>query len=216
MLAVPCFETASAALEAEAALIAHELSDEDHGFRVAVEEMDCEAVMMTAESTARVVGALAAVPNGVFEMNRKIDGLVEYSRNLGVVRTEGETVVLTFASRSGLESRLDASTRELDALSRILNGETRHYNRYPGWEFAPRSVLRDAYVKAYREITGEDAIVNVIHAGLECGVIYSHIPDMDIISIAPTLHDLHSPDESLELASVEVFWNTIVRLLEIL
>ena len=216
MLAVPCFETASAALEAESALIAHELSDEDHGFRVAVEEMDGEAVMMTAESTARVVGALAAVPNGVFEMNRKIDGLVEYSRNLGVVRTEGETVVLTFASRSGLESRLDASTRELDALSRILNGETRHYNRYPGWEFAPRSVLRDAYVKAYREITGEDAIVNVIHAGLECGVIYSHIPDMDIISIAPTLHDLHSPDESLELASVEVFWNTIVRLLEIL
>lgn len=216
VLAVPNFDKASELLSAEAALIAQELVEEDRSFCVTVEDAEAEPFMMTKDATSRVVAVLAAAPNGVFEMNRNISGLVEYSRNLGVVRTEGDAVELVFASRSALESRLDASTRELDALARVVAATTRHYSRYPGWEFAPKSELREAYVKAYRDVTGEDAIVNVIHAGLECGIIYSHIPDMDIISIAPTLHDLHSPDESLELPTVEIFWKTIVRLVEIL
>ena len=216
VLAVPNFDKASELLSAEAALIAQELVEEDRSFCVTVEDAEAEPFMMTKDATSRVVAVLAAAPNGVFEMNRNISGLVEYSRNLGVVRTEGDAVELVFASRSALESRLDASTRELDALARVVAATTRHYSRYPGWEFAPKSELREAYVKAYRDVTGEDAIVNVIHAGLECGIIYSHIPDMDITSIAPTLHDLHSPDESLELPTVEIFWKTIVRLVEIL
>ena len=216
LLAVSDAEAASELLSAQAEEIAKELVKEDQGFCVTVEDAEPEAVMLTQESTARAVAVLAAVPNGVFEMNREIKGLVEFSRNLGVVRTENDALEFVFASRSAMENRLDASTREIDALAKVLGGTTKHYSRYPGWNFAPNSDLREAYIKAYRDVTGESATVNVIHAGLECGIIYSNLPDMDIISISPTLHDLHSPDESLELDSVEVFWKTIVRLLQIL
>ena len=114
-----------------------------------------------------------------------------------------------------MESRLDASTRELDALAAVVGCKTRHYNRYPGWNFAPVSSERDAYLAAYRAVTGSDAVVNVIHAGLECGIIYSNIPDMDIISIGPTMYDIHSPNEALDLSSFEIFWKTIEQLIRV-
>ncbi len=216
VLAASDFEQAESILADEAALIAKELVSSDRGFCLTVEDAEETAVMLSRESTARVVSVLAAIPNGVFEMHPEIKGLVEYSRNLGVVHTEDDAVDFVFASRSSIESRLDASTRELDAVAAVIGAKTRHYSRYPGWSYAAKSELRDAYLKAYRDVTGDEASVNVIHAGLECGIIYSHIPDMDIISIAPTLHDLHSPNESLDLGTVEVFWRTIVRLIEIL
>ena len=207
---------AADALAAEAERIACELVAEDRGFSLTVEDADAEAVMLTGGCTAKVVAILAASANGVFEMSRNVKGLVEFSRNLGVVRTSSDAMEFVFAARSAIESRLDASIREIDAICEVVGGTTRHHSRYPGWDFAPESALREAYIKAYRDVTGEEAKVNVIHAGLECGIIFSHLPDMDIISVGPNLHDLHSPDEALELDSVEVFWKTVVRLLEIL
>ena len=216
LIAVPDAQTAADALAEQAELIARELVLEDRGFSVTGEDADAEAVMLTRGCTAKAVAILAASANGVFEMSRNVKGLVEFSRNLGVVRTSSDAMEFVFAARSAIESRLDASIREIDALSEVVGGTAHHHSRYPGWDFAPESALREAYIKAYRDVTGEEARVNVIHAGLECGIIFSHLPDMDIISVGPNLHDLHSPDESLELDSVEVFWKTIVRLLEVL
>jgi dipeptidase D len=101
----------------------------------------------------------------------------------------------------------------LDALARLTGCATRHYSRYPGRNFAPTSALRDAYRNAYAAVTGKTAGVNVIHAGLECGIIYSKKPGMDIISIGPDMQDIHSPKEKLDLSSVEVFWHTLVELI---
>ena len=216
LLAVTDAEAVTAAIEEQAEQIARELVSEDRGFTVTVEDSAPEAVMLTRVCTARAVALLAASANGVFEMSRNVSGLVEFSRNLGVVRTLSDAMEFVFAARSAIESRLDASICEIDALAEVLGATTRHHSRYPGWDFAPTSDLREAYIKAYRDVTGETAKVNVIHAGLECGIIYSHLPDMDIISVGPNLHDLHSPDESLELDSVETFWKTVVRLLQIL
>jgi dipeptidase D len=141
---------------------------------------------------------------------------VEFSRNLGVIRTEGNQVTLVFSARSGMESRLDASIAELDMLATVTGCTTRHHSRYPGWSFAEVSPLRNAYTKAYELVTGEKALVNVIHAGLECGVIFSKVPDMDMISVGPTMHDIHSPNEVLELTATETFWKTVEKLVEIL
>jgi dipeptidase D len=115
-----------------------------------------------------------------------------------------------------MEGRLDATVRELDALGAALGCKTKHHSRYPGWSYAPESAVRDAYLSAYRDVTGEAGRVEVIHAGLECGIIYSHIPDMDMISVGPTMHDIHSPAERLDLSSVETFWKTLERVVEIL
>lgn len=197
-----------------AAEIARELGSADRGFTFVCETSEGDAVMSSREDTEHLVALLACAANGVLEMSRDVAGLVEYSRNLGVIRTEGDAVHVVFSSRSSIESRLDASIRELDALAAVTGCTTHHHSRYPGWEYAPTSALRDAYAAAYAKVTGKDAIVNVIHAGLECGIIYSRMPDMDIISVGPTMRDIHSPDEALDLAATEIFWKTVVQLLK--
>ena len=199
-------------------MIRGELVREDAGFSVSLEEVSNPNTMLSDEDSARAIAILSCAANGVLAMNKDEQGLVEYSRNLGVVRTDAETgeITFVFSSRSATESRLDASIAELDALAAITGCRTHHHSRYPGWRYAPASAVRDAYMEAYRDVTGEDARIEVIHAGLECGIIYSKLPDMDIISIGPAMYDIHSPMERLDLASVEVFWRTVVRVVEIL
>mgnify|MGYP003304557490 CR=1 FL=1 len=157
---------------------------------------------------------LAAVDNGVKEMNYNIKGLPEWSRNLGVITTEGNEVELTFSSRSAIESRLDASIDELDTLALITGCTAKHYSRYPGWQYAKVSPLRDKYIMAAREVLGVEPKVFAIHAGLECGVIKSHLPDMDIIAIGPEAGKIHTPDEYLDLASFERLFKLVERMLK--
>lgn len=203
-------------LQQTASEIAAELAGDDKGFFVTVTPTAAPDGMFSATDTAQLIAILATVDNGVKEMNYNIKSLPEWSRNLGVITTEGNTVELTFSSRSAIESRLDASIDELDALARITGCVTKHYSRYPGWDYAPVSPLRDLYARAYREITGKDAVVDVIHAGLECGIIASKLPGLDVISVGPDMRDVHSPDERLNLSSVETFWQTIEKLIELM
>ena len=205
-----------ALLQQTAKDISAELVGDDKGFVVVVEPTKAPESMFSATDSAQLIALLAAVDNGVKEMNYNIKGLPEWSRNLGVITTEGNVVELTFSSRSAIESRLDASVDELDAFAAITGCTTKHYSRYPGWDYAPVSELRDLYARAYREITGKDAVVDVIHAGLECGIIVSKLPGLDVISVGPDMRDVHSPDERLNLASVEVFWKTIEKLIEMI
>jgi dipeptidase D len=214
VLATECFDDLTDALMEAAEAIAHELSLEDRGFTVSVKECEEAAVMLGKSDTARAIGVLACVPNGVLEMSRDVEGLVEYSRNLGIVYTENDSVTFVFSSRSSIESRLDAAVAEIDALALALGATSRHRGRYPGWSFAKNSPLREMYLKAYQAVTGEDAKVNVIHAGLECGIIYSNIPDLDVISIGPSMYNIHSPEEALDLPKTALFWEVLVKLIE--
>ena len=203
-------------LQTEAARIAAELCADDANFFVALAPVCHEGSSLSKEATMRAVSILACAANGVLEMNYNVSNLVEYSRNLGVIHTTPNGITFIFSARSAIESRLDASVNELNALARITGCTANHHSRYPGWNYAPTSNVRKSYIRAYRDVTGEDATVNVIHAGLECGIIYSKMPDMDIISIGPNMKDIHSPNERLDLSSVELFWKTLVRLIEIL
>ena len=214
VIAVMDTNAAEAVITDTAVLIAKELIELDRRFTVTCSDVAAEAIMLNDADTARVVALLCGFSNGVLDMNRKIAGLVEFSRNLGVVRTGLNEINITCSSRSSMESRLDASIAELNAVARVYGAKTKHYARYPGWEFASVSPLREAYAKAYHAITGKDVTVKVIHAGLECGIIFASVPGMDIISIAPDLQNLHSPEEALNIPSVEVFWKTFECLMK--
>lgn len=213
-ISTPDVDAAMELLTEGAARIAAELHPDDRGFAFSCESGEAEAVMLSVEDTARAVAVLATSACGVLSMSHQVKGLVEYSRNLGVVRSEEGELSFAFSSRSALEGRLDASMAEMEALARVAGCTVKHHGRYPGWADAARSEVRDAYLRAYREVTGKDAIVNVIHAGLECGIIFSRVPDMDIISIGPSMQDIHSPNEALDLDSTEIFWDTVVRLIQ--
>ncbi len=212
-IAVPSYAAAEKRVMELAAAISAELCREDRGFCVRCTPCEC-AESLSQEDSMRVIALVSSLQNGVLAMHREIEGLVECSRNLGVIRTEENEISLVVSSRSSLEARLDATVAELDAISLALGGKTSHGGRYPGWEYAPVSEVRDLYLKTLLETTGTEGTVDVIHAGLECGVIYSRIPDMDMISIGPTMYDIHSPDERLDLSSVELFWKTIESVLK--
>lgn len=212
---VSSFDSAKKQVEEAARGIASELSAEDCDFSVECLPTEGDKALSRTD-TARVIALLCALQNGVLSMHREIEGLVEYSRNLGVIRTEEDRIAFIISSRSSMESRLDASVTELNALSAALGCNVCHSGRYPGWEYAPVSKVRELYLKALREVTGKEGTVDVIHAGLECGVIYSRVPDMDMISVGPTMYDIHSPSERLDLPSVELFWKTLERVMKLL
>ncbi|MBR3967202.1 MAG: aminoacyl-histidine dipeptidase [Clostridia bacterium] len=193
--------------------IKNELSGEDGGFFMKWEKINSAEKMADAESTRRIIAFISSVQNGVLAMSTNIDGLVEFSRNLGIISTEGDKVCFIFSARSAIDSQLDFAASEIEALAKIFGGSAEQMGRYPGWEFAKISPLREKYLDVFRKMNGSKPLVNVIHAGLECGIIRSHIPDMDIISIGPGMRDIHSPDEALDLASFEKTWKIVCELL---
>jgi len=192
--------------------------DIDTGITVRIKRMggsnhaDCEPA--TKADTAKLLFLLSTVANGVFAVNHELNGLVEFSRNLGIVESGEQEVKLVFSSRSARDSQIDRSAAELDAYAEQLGGTVRHYNRYPGWVYAEQSPLREAYIAAYRSVYGRKPKQEVIHAGLECGIVKEAIPDMDILSCGPVVLNLHSPDEALELSSFERFFTVILNFLQ--
>ena len=192
------------------------LSDDDADLRLelSVNGRDVAVEALDRASAEKTVFIMRTVANGVFEMNNDIDGMVEWSRNLGVVKADSHIAKLAFNSRSSFESRIDASCEELDAYARILGGHAKHLSRYPGWSYAPSSELRDRYISVAERVLGEAPKVTVIHAGLECGVVVGAVPDMDIISVGPLVLDLHSPDERMNKDSFEKFYSIIKGVIE--
>ncbi|MGI6166812.1 MAG: aminoacyl-histidine dipeptidase [Eubacteriales bacterium] len=191
-----------------------ELSREDSGFSLACSRRELPEFMMSAADTKKVAAMLASFSNGVIEMSRNIPGLVEYSRNLGIVRTHADKVCFAISMRSSLEARIDVSCDYLSAFAGLCGAEAEHHSRYPGWKFDAVSPLRDKYIEVCRRVLGREPQILTIHAGLECGIIKAAVPDMDIISIGPTIKNIHTPDEALNLPSYERFWQIVTGILE--
>lgn len=217
IISLPACHAATAAMKLMtlADAVAVELVEEDRDCTVSVEktEDECSLLPMDGNTTDRVLSLLNIVPQGVLKVNREMQGFVEYSRNAGVVRTTQDTVKITLASRSCHETLLDHAEQALDGLAVLVGGSATHRNRYPGWNFAPVSPVREAYTAAAAAVLGYEPRTLAIHAGLESGYIKKQIPDMDIISVGPNMKNLHSPDEQLSLSSVERIWQVLLRLL---
>ena len=203
----------SSAIKSEADRIRTELSDDDRGFTVSTKIANRADKMLNEDATRSLLTFLTAVKTGVLKMSNQIKGLVEYSRNIGVVETDNEKIKLTLSSRSSIEAQLDLSCRELDMLCRAIGADCHHYARYPGWEYAPVSPLRESYIAAFKELYGKELSVGVIHAGLECGILTSKMDGMDIISIGPNMYDIHSPGEHLDLTSCEKIWKVLLKVI---
>ncbi len=196
--------------DAESLLSALVTASEDGARSLSVETVTVDTVMTEAD-TARALEVLS-VRNGVFYYRK--NGTPETSRNLASVHTEDGELKFTLSSRSPFESRIDESVGELDALAERLGGKTAHRSRYPGWEGAPDSPVSTLWQRAYRETTGREIDTTVIHAGLECGLISSKIPNLDVISVGCNIYDLHTPAERMELDSFERVYRTFLAFLE--
>ena len=163
-------------------------------------------------TTARVVAVLLAMPHGVEAMSRDVAGLVETSNNLASVWTREEGVVVGTSSRSSVGSALDGIRARVRAVGELGGGRVEEHDGYPGWKPDMNSPLLATARRVHREVLGVEPEIKAVHAGLECGIIGEKFPGMDMISMGPTIEAPHSPDERVNIPSVQRFW-TFLRAL---
>ena len=168
---------------------------------------------LNASSVEDITSALMLLPNGVQTMSHHIPGLVQTSLNLGVLRLEEEYMVASFSVRSSVATEKALICNRIECLSQVFGGFTTYSGDYPGWAYKPDSKLRDLVAEVYQEQTGKKAIIEAIHAGLECGIFAGKLPGLDCVSIGPDMEQIHSPAERLNVASTERTWNLICEVL---
>ena len=170
---------------------------------------------LTAESTAKVISLLCAAPNGVQAWSKDMEGLVQTSLNLGVIKL-GDRFNATFSVRSSVNSQKKDLLEQLKTLADFYEASYSQMGEYPAWEYKKDSRLRDTMVRIYTEMFGKEPQVLAIHAGLECGLLSEKLPGLDCVSIGPQMHDIHTTREKLDIASARRTWEFLLEVLKAL
>ena len=168
---------------------------------------------LTTESTAKIIALLCATPNSVQSWSQDIEGLVQTSLNLGVIKL-GEHFHATLSVRSSVNTEKLELLAQLKQLAEMFGASYAENGDYPAWEYKKESHLRDVMVETYKGMFGRDASVEAIHAGLECGLFSEKLPGLDCVSIGPQMHDIHTSRERLEIASTERTWKFLLEVLK--
>lgn len=202
----------AAAAEMEAAF-RHEYQKTDPGIFVQTEETAPAYPPMGEVTTARVIGLLVCMPNGIQAMSADLTGLVQTSLNLGVLVT-GETELLaTFSVRSSIATQKQMLADRLSCQMQLLGGSVTVLGDYPAWEYRQNSALRDLMTGVFRRQYGREPEISAIHAGLECGLFLGKRPDLDCVSIGPDLTEIHTCRESMSISSVRRVWEFLIEVL---
>ncbi|MBL7968818.1 MAG: aminoacyl-histidine dipeptidase [Prolixibacteraceae bacterium] len=163
----------------------------------------------------RLLKLIAACPHGVLEMSTRMPGMVETSTNLASVKfTDSNEILITTSQRSEIESRKYMAAEMVESAMQLAGAEVVHSDGYPGWTPNPESVVAKVAADSYKKLFGNDPVVKSIHAGLECGLFLEKYPELDMVSFGPTIRGAHSPDERINIETVDKFWKLLVEVLE--
>ncbi len=169
--------------------------------------------MMAIDDFTPILNYLTTIPNGVVAQSKDVEGLIETSLNVGILKTEGNKIIVTDSVRSSISNDKVALLDELKEKALASSGHFVLHGDYPAWEYKKESVLRDTI-----ETLSNDLNIPVsfegIHAGLECGIFYSNNPELDIVSFGPNIYDIHTPKERLSISSTERCYDFLIKLLE--
>lgn len=180
--------------------------------------VDSPKRVIDKETQEKLVNVLYACAHGVLAMSREIENFVETSTNLASIKMapgkEGGVFHIATSQRSSVESAKIAAAAKIESTFRLAGCRVKHSDGYPGWTPNPSSRVLKVGVEVYKRMYGREPVVRAIHAGLECGLIGEKYPQMDMISYGPTLRGVHSPDERIEIKTVEMFWNQTLEILK--
>lgn len=196
--------------------IADNYKENDPDIIISATVCDIAEKSMTQSSSDAVIKLLNELPSGVIAMSGEIEGLVETSLNLGILKTENNAVSFEFSVRSGKDSEREKLCNTLCKITENNSCRINFRSPYPAWEFRPDSALRDTMAKVYLEMYGKEMEITAIHAGLECGIFCGKIDGLDCVSLGPDMYDIHTPQEKLSISSCERVWNYLLRVLEII
>lgn len=186
----------------------------DPDVRLNFEKSDACDKALDRNLSNNLIKALNIIPNGVDRMSDNIEGLVGASSNIGIIESTEDQISIHNSLRAELESLKDDIARRNRIIAELCQAEYKISNNYPAWEYKNNSRIRDLSIDVYRELTRSQLKIESIHAGLECAILADVIGDIDMISFGPSMHNVHSPGENLEIESVANVFNFLINLIE--
>ncbi len=201
-------------INAQAAVLKAEYAVTDPGLKVEMDPADLPATILDRGFQDKLLRAVYACLNGVFRMSPDIEGLVQTSNNLARVKVaEGQYEIMCLARGSVDSEKLDLACA-LRCAFELMGAEVELRGDYPGWAPKPDSPVVRLLGEVYEELFGEKAKVMACHAGLECGILGANYPDVQMISFGPNIRGPHSPDEKVQVSSVQKYWTLLNAVLE--
>ena len=168
----------------------------------------------TKNDTRKFIRFLMAVPNGVIEYTPGLAGMPQTSLNLGILTTAADGISAEFLVRSSVNSQKQMMMDRLSCITVQFEGSVRIVGQYPAWEYRTESDFRDLLQGVFKDTYGKDAAICVTHGGLECGLLAAKMPGLDAVSIGPEMSGIHTPDEKLNIPSVQRTWQFLIAALE--
>lgn len=182
--------------------------------QIHVEEEVENCLVFTKKTAEYLRNVLVLLPCGVAHWSMGVKGLVQTSTNPGFMEEKDGNVVIASLVRSSVESQKKFISGQFEALAETYGGESVCLSDYPGWEFKKESELRDLAVEKYETIFGKKAVIEAIHAGLECGFWNAKMDNIDIISMGPDMMDVHTMKERVSKQSIENVWKLLKEIVE--
>ena len=205
--------TAFAAQRQEAYRAEYGEADPDITIAVTPGTEDTFEIMM-GDCRRSVLSVLQQLPNGVQQMSRDIEGLVQTSLNLGILKVDFRGIHLTSSVRSSVNAEKQQLIQQLAEICGKLGGSCEVMGEYPAWEYKADSPLREIMTEVYLEQYGRKPAVEVIHAGLECGLLSGKLDGLDCVSFGPDIVDIHTTREKLSIPSVQRTWKLLLEVLK--
>jgi len=194
--------------------MAYEYEVTEPGLTIQLAEAKAKDQLMVEADQHKLLNSLYACPHGVIAWSQRIPDFVETSTNLAAVRMNAGIALITTSQRSSVESAKEDIAQMVAACFDMTGAKVSHSNGYPGWAPNPKSEIRAITEASYKDLFNEQPDVKAIHAGLECGLIGDKYPGMDMISFGPTIKGAHSPDERLNIETVDKFWKLTLEVLK--
>ena len=179
-----------------------------------IENEKHEGMVMNSNDSVKFVNMMMAMPHGVAAMSTDMEGLVETSNNFATIRNNDGIITILTSQRSSIKSRLDWITKKVEKIAAVGGAVAKSGNGYPNWPPKMDSLLTQKCIEVYESLYGVKPKIEVIHAGLECGIIGSKNEGMEMISYGPTIRNPHCPDERMFVPSLEKIWDFTVELLK--
>lgn len=164
--------------------------------------------------TQLIVRLLLSLPNGVIRMSDHIEGLVETSLNLGVLKLNDRSFDIAYSLRSSVGAAYDALRENMRFMAEGYGADVKEMSEYSAWEYVPNSPFRKRLKAIYKEMFDKELRVEAIHAGVECGILADKIEGLDAVSMGPDIFDIHTPEERMSISSVARTYSFVKRIIE--
>ncbi len=194
--------------------IKNELKTSDGFILIEYELVDEKKKYISVQNKKDLISLIRLMPQGVQTMSADIEGLVESSSNVGVIRTDENRISLNSAIRSSVRSLKYEIANRIDYLSKLTNSTHKLVAEYPEWQFKKESYIRDLMSKVYMDKFNDELKIDAIHAGLECGFLKEKLGDIDMVSLGPNMYDVHTPNEHVSISSVKNVYEFLLEVLK--